>query len=378
MIPVYKPWLTSLEKQYISEAVDSSWISSTGKYVQKAETLFANFIGVNHCIVTTSGTTALHLCFRALDLPHFNGDTRYNSSGIVFIPDTTFVASTFAASYDQREIQLIDVDPNTWNLDLDILEEHLKNGQVADTVMPVHLYGNPCDMERLVRLQKQYKFKIIEDACESLGSSINGVKTGAWGDIACFSFYGNKTFTCGEGGAIVTNNNDLAAQATLLRGQAQDPSRRYWHVDIGYNYRLTNIQCAILCGQLERADEILSEKKRIADRYFWKLKGYFNFQKVLPGHEHSNWLVTLELPSPLNNNKITPLMRQKGIDVRKVFYPISTMPPYKDHNTGPISKRLSLYGLSLPSYPELTNKEIDYVCESLLESVSNAQQDINP
>jgi perosamine synthetase len=376
MIPVYKPWLTALEKKYVTDAVDSSWISSTGKYVEKAEDLFANFIGVKHCIVTTSGTTALHLCFRALDLPHFSGDTRWNSKGVVFIPDTTFIASAFAASYDQRDVQLIDSDPDTWNMDLGVLEDHLKQGWVADAVMPVHLYGNPVDMEHLQVLAKRHKFKIIEDACESLGATIQGKKTGAWGDMACFSFYGNKTFTCGEGGAAVTDDDDLAYRARLLRGQAQDLGKRYWHIDVGYNYRMTNVQAAILCGQLERADEILAEKQRVADRYMQALGGHFKFQKVLPDHEHSNWLVTLELP--VEHQNVCDRMRQKGVDVRKVFYPLSEMPPYEHHNTGPVSKKLSRYGLSLPSYPELTNAEIDHVCESLLKSVLDAKQNSRP
>jgi perosamine synthetase len=373
MIPVYKPWLTNLEKKYVNEALDSSWISSTGKFVDKAEELFANFIGVKHCVVTTSGTTALHLCLRALDQPYYHGDTRSNTMGTVVIPDITFIASAFTASYDNRQILLMDVDPDTWNLDLDLLEKHLKSGVEIGAVMPVHLYGNPADMVRLNKLKEEYGFKVIEDACEALGATIDDKKTGTWGDLSCFSFYGNKTFTCGEGGALVTDDEDLAYQARLLRGQAQDPGKRYWHVDIGYNYRMTNIQAAILCGQLERMDDILAEKKRIANRYHAKLKDHFEFQKVLAGHEHSNWLVTLKLP--VEETRVTPLMRQQGVDVRKVFYPLSEMPPYQSHNTGPVSQMLSKYGLSLPSYPELTNDEIDTVCEVLLKSVEDAQQD---
>jgi len=324
MIPVYQPWLTDLEKKYVNEALDSSWISSSGKFVNKAEELFAEFLGVKHCIVTTSGTTALHLCLRALDLSHFHGDTRNNSRGYVAIPDTTFIATAFAASYDRRLLQLIDADPETWNLDIDFLERKLKEGVQYFAVIPVHLYGNPCDMKRLKALQQDYGFKIIEDACESLGATIDGQKTGTFGDISCFSFYGNKSFTCGEGGAVVTDNDQLASQVRLLRGQAQDV-QRYWHVDIGYNYRMTNIQAAILCGQLERADEILGEKERVSERYHRALEGHFKFQKVLPGHQHSNWIVSLELP--VKQAVVAPKMATLGVDTRKIFYPISEMPP---------------------------------------------------
>lgn len=362
MIPVYQPWLTSLEKKYANEALESGWISSTGKFVTKAEELFAEFIGVKHAIVTTSGTTALHLCLRALD--------KHLQPGAVLIPDTTFIASAFAASYDSREVKLIDVDPQTWNIDLDLVEEYLKNHPVS-IIMPVHLYGNPVDMERLKDLQKIYGFKIVEDACEALGASINGKRTGTWSDTACFSFYGNKTFTSGEGGAAVTNDDDFAAKIKLLRGQAQDPNKRYWHIDVGYNYRMTNVQAAILCGQLERADVILEEKKRVADRYQKALGGHLEFQKVLNGHQHSNWLVTLKLP--IKQGPISDLLRSKyQIDSRKIFYPISTMPPYFAFiGVGTNSLKLSECGLSLPSYPELTNSEIDYISESLLKCLKD-------
>lgn len=369
-IPVYKPWLTKLEKKYVNEALDSSWISSTGKFVNKAEELFADFIGTKHCVVTTSGTTALHLCFRALDIQKNKpgGDFR-PSLGIVVIPNITFIATAFAASYDQRYIRFVDVDPDTWNINVDHLEEILKQ-EVIDFVVPVHLYGNPCDMDRLLKLQEKYRFKIIEDACESLGASISGKLTGSLGDVACFSFYGNKSLTCGEGGALVTDDDDLAATARLLRGQAQDPNKRYWHIELGYNYRLTNMQAAILCGQLERADEILDRKDVIAERYQKALGSYFEFQKVLDGHKHSNWLITLKLPVPYE--KVAPLMQQRGVDTRKIFYPITEMPYYKSSKDFPISKELSEYGISLPSFPELTNAEIDHVCESLLLAVDSS------
>jgi len=367
MIPVYQPWLTDLEKKYLNEAIDSSWISSTGKFVNKAEEMFADFIGVKHCVVTTSGTTALHLCLRALDLPHYDGDTRLNPSGTIGIPDTTFVATAFAASYDKRPVELIPTDPLTWNLDIDWLEKRLEDGYRYHAIVPVHLYGNPCDMERLQELAKTYKFKLIEDACESLGATIRGKKTGAWSDVACFSFYGNKSFTCGEGGALVTDDDALAHRAAMLRGQAQDPCKRYWHVDVGYNYRMTNMQAAVLCGQLERADEILQEKERVAKRYLNALQGHFKSQKILPTHTHSNWIVSLELP--VEQPAVTDLMRQRGIDTRKVFYPLSAMPPYQFHDTHPVAEHLSKYGISLPSYPQLTNEEVDFICKNLIECV---------
>lgn len=780
MIPVYKPWLTSLEKKYINDAVDTSWISSTGKYVDKAEELFAAFVGTKYAIVASSGTTALHLCYRALP----NSD-----DGLVLIPNTTFIATAFTASYDNRRIRFVDVDPVTWNIDVDEVERICKQEQVS-IVVPVHLYGNPADMVRLLNLQAKYEFKIIEDACESLGAKIGNKVTGSMSDVACFSFYGNKTFTClpehvpviinrgfgpevlpiskipdspditvptksadgriewakvsrkiihksrkkclrisaaagriiecsddhklfkyqnseivpilaselkpgdylvapktipteytdpyvldlanltnyqiksvgdqyfyesdkpirggnrkklqryqtldvdlatilgyytaegsysgdrltwsfaynedcithltetwtrrfpgwalsthpdgsketviaggklhhaiwnelgalglahekripnkifssprhiqlaylraywsgdgcisyksgktyiefktvskwlatdihylllllgftstfeiseparlrqfptgeyqcresyrirsgeidlvnflagtnytprgnilehrvptnqispayglpqklmskksigcnkinnweknthfaflkiteikevpynglwydiqvpgtnsfiaglgavlvhncGEGGAITTNDEAIASKAKLLRGQAQDPNKRYWHVDIGYNYRLTNTHAAILCGQLERAQEILAEKYRVSERYLEHLSNVeeIQFQRVLPGHIHSHWLVTFTLPPGKNNQDFSSYMMSHGVDTRKIFYPVTDMPPYANHKTKySVASYLSRQGVSLPSYPQLTSPEIDKIC----------------
>jgi len=358
MIPVYRPWLTSLEKKYVNEALGSTWIAN-GKFIDKAEELFADFIGVNHCVLTTSGTTALHLALRALDsssyLRHF---------GITAIPNITFIATAFASSYDSRPIKFVDIDPNTWNMDLDELDE-LCSQQPVSTVIPVHLYGNPVDMEGLIELQKKHGFNIIEDACEAIGAEIKGKKAGAWGEIACFSFYANKTFSAGEGGALVTDDKDLADRARLLRGQAQDPNKRYWHIDIGYNYRITNIQAAILCAQIERSKEILAEKERVANRYLKNLEGHCKFQTVLDGHKHSYWLISIELTHPYE--KIAHIMKEGGVETRKIFFPITEMPPYTEQNFDyyPNSEKLSKFGMSLPSYPELSNQEIDSVCDLL-------------
>lgn len=365
MIPVYQPWIASLEKKYINDAVESQWISSTGKYVDKAEELLAEFIGTKYALTTTSGTTALHLCFRALDKEIF-GPNKVFHDKCVLIPTTTFVASAFAAAYDNRLIKFVDINPETWNMDLNQVEQICKTHRVGQ-VMPVHLYGNPCDMSKLKNLQQVYGFDIIEDACESLGATIHGYKTGSMADIACFSFYGNKTFSCGEGGALTTNSSELYEKAKLLRGQAQSFNKRYWHVDLGYNYRLTNLQSAILCAQLERSDEILEQKQRVAQRYRENLKNFI-WQRILPGHDHSHWLITIKLPC--NYGPIANYLKQNKIDSRKVFYPITDMPSFKDNFEYPNASELSEYGLSLPSFPELSNDQIDFICDKLKEAIN--------
>tara|TARA_R100001244_G_scaffold25113_4_gene25613 strand:- start:69965 stop:71068 length:1104 start_codon:yes stop_codon:yes gene_type:complete len=358
MIPVYQPWLTSKEKNNVHEAMESGWISSTGKYVEKAEELFADFVGTKHAITTTSGTTALHLCLRAMKIE--------DPKKYVIVPNITFIATAFAASYERMGVLIAEVDPRTWNIDPLQVEHFCSNYDVA-AVIPVHLYGNPADMIALKVLQETWGFALIEDACESLGAKIGDKMTGSLGDMSCFSFYGNKTFTSGEGGMVTTDDDEYAERARLLRGQAQDPNKRYWHVDVGHNYRMTNIQAAILCAQLERADQILAEKKRVSDRYLANLGDMdeLKFQKVFEDHEHSNWLVSTELLTT-KNHIFSTWMRENGVDTRKVFYPISDMPTYKDCETREpprISRRLSEHGVSFPSYPELSNKEVDHICD---------------
>lgn len=364
MIPVYQPWVTDLEKKYVNDAVESKWISSIGKYVDKAEQLLAEFIGTKHALTTTSGTTALHLCFRALDKNIVNSAKPIYDK-CVLIPSTTFVASAFAAIYDNRLIKFVDIDPETWNIDLNQVKKICETHRISH-VMPVHLYGNPCNMAELKELQKQHGFYIIEDACESLGAMIGNQKTGSMSDVSCFSFYGNKTFSCGEGGAFMTNDTELYEKAKLLRGQAQSFDKRYWHVDLGYNYRLTNLQAAVLCAQLERSDEILEQKERVAQRYQENLKD-FTWQKVLPNHKHSHWLVTIKLPC--NYKSVANCLKQNNIDSRKVFYPITDMPIFKNNNKFPNASQLSQQGLSLPSYPELSNDKIDFICEKLKKAI---------
>lgn len=359
MIPVYRPWLTDLEKSYVTEAVESTWISSTGKFIDRAEELFAEFVGVKHCVLASSGTTALHLCLKAAGL----------KEGIIISPNLTFAATAFAASYLGRKIEFVDSNPSTWNIDVDQVEKLCKTTKVA-AVVPVHLYGNPADMKRLKQLQDEYGFALIEDACESIDAKIDSQKTGTWSDLACFSFYGNKTLSCGEGGAVTTNSQELADRARLFRGQAMDPNKRYWHVDIGHNYRMTNMQAAVLTAQLERADEILAEKRRVAARYLSNLDGLVKFQKVFSGHEHSYWLISVE--TEYKFEALAPKMRQRGVDVRPIFYPMTDMPPYYQPGVSPIAHHLSTHGISLPSYPTLTNSEIDKVCLALQESIHEA------
>lgn len=361
MIPVYKPWLTQREEEYLRRAITSGWISSTGEFVDASESALSSLLGVNHTRVTSNGTTALHLCLRAVGIRP--GDA-------VIVPAITFAATAFAVSYCQATPIFVDSDPETWNLDLNIVEDVCKK-QTIKAVIPVHLYGNPVDMTALRGLASKYGFIIIEDACESLGATLNGAYTGTLGDIACFSFYGNKTLTCGEGGAVTTNDHNYDERVKLLRGQAHDPNKRYWHVDIGHNYRLTNMQSAVLLAQIERFHEIMSEKIRVYNQYRKHLPAEM-FQVVPEGGMSSAWMISVRLP--VRSANVAEIMAKAGVETRPIFYPLYEMPPFMmcDVYGRKVGKALNEFGITLPSYPMLTNDEIKFICDILKDAISVA------
>lgn len=367
LIPVYEPWLTDSERSFLLSAFDTGWISSAGRFVRLSESALERLLNVGRAHVTSSGTTALHLCLRALGVGP--GDR-------VIVPACTFAATAFAVSYTGAEPVFVDSDPHSWNLDLDLVEDLVNKGE-ANIVVPVHLFGNPVDMQRLKEICEPKGVKIVEDACESLGASIDGKMTGTWSDIACFSFYGNKTLTAGEGGAVVTDDQELADKALLLRGQAQAPNTRYWHIDVGHNYRMTNMQAAILYGQMERFEEIDHEKKRVANRYRANLGGHerIKMQKVADNAYHSWWVISVVTPTEYP--AMAAHLREHGADSRPIFYPLTAMPPYKtckvvskaDSGMPIVADYLNRMGITLPSSPLLTNAQVDRVCDGIISSL---------
>jgi perosamine synthetase len=359
VIPVYEPWLTDLEKSYAKQAIDSTWISSNGQFIKKAEGLLGEFFG-SYAKVTNNGTTALHLCCRIAGMKP--GD-------VVIVPACTYAATAFAAIYCGANVKFVDSDPFTWNMDLDIIEDMCRNGSV-DYVIAVHLLGNPVNMPKLMKLAEKYGFKVIEDACESIGAEIDGVPTGKFGTTAAFSFYGNKTFTSGEGGAVIASEPGLIQRAEILRGQGQSLDRRYWHLEIGHNYRMTNIQAAILCAQLERANEILEAKQKVAKRYLSNFEDAetIRMQDVCVNYKHSYWMIAIK--TPVLAESLATGLRIRDIDSRPMFYPLNEMPPFHTHDVMPVSKSLSDRCLMLPSSPTLTDSEIDLICGAVVDIVN--------
>ena len=256
MIPVFAPWLSENVRRYVLDCVDSGWISSLGQYVGRFERDFATFCEARHAVATSNGTTALHLCLATLEIGP--GDE-------VLVPDLTFVSTANVVRYTGATPVLVDSEPRTWGMDP--ADARRKITPRTRAIIPVHLYGHPVDMDPLLALAAEHGLDIVEDAAEAHGARYKGQRVGALGRIGAFSFYGNKIITTGEGGMVVTNDPKLAERAAFLRDHAMDPRRRYYHPEIGFNYRMTNIQAAIGCAQLEQADAILARRKVIAGAY---------------------------------------------------------------------------------------------------------------
>ncbi len=357
-IPIYEPWLGKREEQYVLDALRSGWISSLGKYVTRFEQQFAAFCGVQHAVSVSNGTTALHLALHSLGI---------GAGDEVIVPALTFIASANAVSYTGATPVFADVDPATWCMDPADVERLITPRTRA--LMPVHLYGHPAPMDALNALADLRNLIVIEDAAEAHGAQVNGRRVGGLGRIAAFSFYANKTITTGEGGMLTTDDAALAARCRLLRDHAMPPEKRYWHDEIGFNYRMTNLQAAVGVAQMERIEEFIARKRQIARWYCAGLAGIpgLTLPVEAAGYTNIYWMFSLlvDAPFPLSRDALIPALRGQGIDSRPFFHPLDTLPPYRTAQTRPVSLALSRTGLNLPSSPSLSAQQIAYICATI-------------
>lgn len=357
------PNIGKLEKEYVLRALESGYVSSAGPLVGEFEERFAAYVGAKYAVATASGTAALHLALRLLGLGP--GDE-------VIVPALTFIATINPVVYVGATPVVVDVDPQTWNIDPEEVEKAVTSRTRA--IIPVHLYGNPADMDRLTGIARRYGLFVVEDAAEAVGATYKGRHVGTFGDIGIFSFNGNKIITTGGGGMLVTNNSVLAERARLLVNQGRASSSfEYEHIEIGYNYRLTNIQAALGLAQLERLEEFLTRKRKFAALYREVLgkEGGITWQEELPGAESSWWLFAVQVnPNRfwLDRDALIPKMQEAGIQVRPVFLPLSRQPAYRSYRfkTCSVAEKLHAQGLCLPSATFLKEEEILRVCQVLL------------
>lgn len=354
-IPVYKPSITAAEKRYVNECLDTEWISSKGKFVDQFEHAFADYVGTKYAVSVSNGTTALHTALLALGIGP--GDE-------VIVPTLTYIASANAVTYTGAKPIFVDSTAETWQIDVDDVRRAITPQTRA--IMPVHLYGQACNMPAIVELARERDLLVVEDCAEALGTKIGMQHVGTFGDIATFSFYGNKTITTGEGGMVITNNPTLRNRVSHLKGQGLAQFREYWHDVVGYNYRMTNICAAIGCAQLERIDATLNKKRQIAEWYRELLAEKLEFQSKDSTTTHSHWMVCLLAPTAEDREPIRRRLDKAGIETRPVFYPIHSMPMYADsYRRMPVADDVSSRGINLPSYPDLTFEQVSHICHTL-------------
>jgi perosamine synthetase len=366
-IPLMQPSLRGNELAYLSDCLLTGWISSQGNYIKKFEDMFKSYINANFAIATSSGTTALHLALLSLGIKE--GDE-------IIVPNFTFAAPVNAILYVGAKPVLIDVDSENMTLDITKVEKAINSKTKA--ILPVHLYGYPVDMRELMKIAKKYNLIVIEDCAEAIGSQRDGLHVGTFGDAAIFSFFANKSITTGEGGMLLLKNESAYLLAKKLKDHGMSSDRRYWHEEVGYNYRMTNMQAAIGCAQMERINEFIEKKIEVANTYESYLKGEDNiFLPVQPKNGiNSNWLFTIVLDKSISTKRDIVLkeLDYAGIQARRTFYPIHLMPPYKKYKTEnyeyPNSIMLADSGICLPSWSDIEHEKIHYVAKTLKKIIN--------
>lgn len=352
------PVLGKKELKNVTECILTNWISSQGRFIPLFEKKFAKYCGVKYALTTSNGTSALHLALAALGISL--GDE-------VIVPALTFIASANCVTYTRAKPVFCDSEEKTWNIDPGKIESLITKKTKA--IIPVHLYGHPCNMEEINRIAKKHNLFVIEDSAEAIGGEFKGKKTGSLGHAGCFSFYGNKTITTGEGGMLVTNSKEVYERALLLRDHGMSRERKYFHPVIGFNYRMTNLQAGVGVAQIERVNKLVEKKIQIA-------KLYNNLLKEVPGltlppeeswAKNTYWMYSLliEKNFPVPRDGLIEFLKEKGIETRPFFIPVNLMPPYIGYGKFPIAESLSLRGINLPSSPSLKNSHIDYIVKSI-------------
>ena len=367
LIPVCEPTLRGNELKYAMEAISTGWISSSGTYITRFEQEFSAFCNVKHGIACSNGTTALHMAIEALGIGH--GDE-------VIIPTFTMIASANAVIYSGSKPVLVDAELDTWNMDISQIEKKITPGTKA--IMVVHTYGHPVDMDKVRAIADKHNLYVIEDAAEAHGALYRGRKTGGLSDVAAFSFYANKILATGEGGMVVTNNDAFAERARKLRNHFFG-KKRYIHPEVGYNYRMTNVQAAIGCGQMERADELVEARRRNAHLYNSLLSGVRGLT-LPPEKEWAKnvyWMYGVLVQPEFGKTmpQLCEALFLRGVETRTFFIGMHKQPAYMKNDPRfpdvsgryPVSDELEEKGFYLPSSSHLTKEQITFIVEQIKE-----------
>jgi perosamine synthetase len=345
IVPLCEPQIGAHEQRWMQRCLESGFVSSAGALIDEFEQRFAGRVGVKFAVAVNSGTAALHLALRSVGV---------NRDSCVAVPDLTFVASVNPVLYLGASPLLVDVDAQGWCLNLELLEEACRTRKV-DAVVPVHLYGCSVDMERLMQLSDRYGFKVVEDATEALGTLRDGRQVGSFGHVGCFSFNGNKMMTTGAGGMVVTDDRALAEKIRFWVNQARAPGDKYVHPEMGYNYRLPNLNAAMGLAQLEQLDQFFAAKRAIASGYQRGLAAIEGLTLHPEGSCENNcfWLYSLLMPSGAAREAALLRLHAHGIQARGFFEPLHTHPYLAQADqlkeAGWVSSDLAARGINLPS-----------------------------
>lgn len=365
IIPVAEPLIGERELAYVTDAVRSGWVSSKGPYVTAFEAAIARMCATDHAVAVSSGTTGLHLALAALGVGP--GDE-------VIVPAYTFVATASVVRHVGATPVIVDVDPGHWCIDPTAIAQRITPRTKA--IIPVHLFGHPAEMDAILRLAHDRGIKVIEDAAEALGAEFDGRPTGGLGDVGVFSFFGNKLITTGEGGMVVTQDRALAERMRMLRDHGMDPERKYWHPEVGFNFRMTNLQAALGVAQAEQVGVFLARKREIGRRYVEALRPLrgLTFQQTAPWANSSFWLFTMLIEETfgMDPTQLGAALLARGVDSRPGFVPLHSMPPYRCAGPYPVADRLGRQALSLPCAVSLTEEQQEYVIESVRELAGTA------
>jgi len=369
-IPVCEPALLGNELEYVTEAIRTNWISSAGRYIPEFEEKFSDACEAEHGVACTSGTTALHLAVAVLGLGP--GDE-------VILPTFTMIATPNCVRYTGATPVLVDSEETTWNFDLNQVEDAI--GPKTKAIIPVHTYGHPVDMDALNEIADKHGVWVIEDAAEAHGARYKGRRVGGLADAACFSFYGNKIITTGEGGMITTNNAEIATLARNLRDHAFSTERHFWHRYVGFNYRMTNLQAAVGVAQTEKLDDYVAARQRNAALYSELLAEVDGITTPPEVGEVENvyWMYGIRVDAEvfgMSRNELREALAKRGIETRTFFIPIHYQPIYHEQFKGqsfPVAEAFCADGLYLPSASSLTPAQVRYVAAAVGEIADTAR-----
>lgn len=361
-IPLSKPYITEKDIEAVVEVLKSGHLS-LGPKLKEFEEQFAKYIGVKHAIAVNSGTSGLHLAIKALDIK--DGDE-------VITTPFSFIASANCILFERAKPVFVDINENDFNIDVTKIEAAITKKTKA--ILPVHVFGQTCDMDAITKIAKKHNLKIIEDSCEAIGAKYKEKMAGSFGDVSVFAFYPNKQMTTGEGGMVLTNDDDVAALCKSYRNQGRDTMAWLDHSRIGYNYRLSDINCTLGIEQIKKIDKILSMRKNVASMYEKKLKNVKEviLPKISKFNEESWFVYVIRVQEGIDRNKVMDMLKQRGIACNSYFPPIHLQSFYVNefgYKKGmfPITEKVGSSTIALPFFSELSENQIDYVCDNLKE-----------